>query len=123
MYQLNEDDIGFSHLSVLMGGPEIAFELTHLLKDEKWDMLWNQFCKLYAAPKEVVEKEFGKSIELGDPGPWYARLPAYYSKVTGNKEYAERAWNNFLMPEKDAIILILIYKSLMELKVFNLSMK
>jgi hypothetical protein len=95
MYQLNEDDIGFSHLSVLMGGPEIAFELTHLLKDEKWDMLWNQFCKLYAAPKEVVEKEFGESIELGDPGPWYARLPAYYSKITGNKEYAERAWNNF----------------------------
>ncbi|MCB0446203.1 MAG: hypothetical protein KDD03_01565, partial [Gelidibacter sp.] len=95
MYQLNEDDIGFSHLSVLMGGPEIAFELTHLLKDEKWDMLWNQFCKLYAAPKEVVEKEFGESIELGDPGPWYARLPAYYSKVAGNKEYAERAWNNF----------------------------
>jgi hypothetical protein len=95
LHRLHEDDIGFSHLSVLMGGPEVAFELTHLLQNEKWDKLWMQFCKLYAAPEEVIEKEFGKAVELGNPGPWYARLPAYYAKVTGDRAYAARAWNEF----------------------------
>jgi hypothetical protein len=95
LYRLDEDDIGYIHLSVLMGGPEVAFELTHLLQNEKWDKLWMQFCRLYAAPEEVIEKEFGKAAKLGDPGPWYARLPAYYAKVTGDKAYAARAWNEF----------------------------
>ena len=95
LYRLDENDIGYSHLSVLMGGPEVAFELTHLLQNKKWDKLWMQFCKLYAAPKEVIEKEFGKDVKLGDPGPWYARLPAYYAKVTGDKTYSARAWDEF----------------------------
>jgi len=95
LYQLDENDIGFSHLSVLMGGPEVAFELSHLLQNEKWDKLWMQFCKLYGASDEVIEKEFGKTTRLGNPGPWYARLPAYYAKVTGDKTYADRAWNEF----------------------------
>ena len=95
LFRLDTNDIGYSHLSVLMGGPEVAFELSHLLKDKKWDKLWMQFCKLYAAPKEVIEKEFGKDVKLGDPGPWYARLPAYYAKVTGDKTYADRAWDEF----------------------------
>lgn len=96
LYQLNENDIGSAHLSVLMGGPEVAFELSHLLKDRKWNKLWLQFCKLYGAPKEEVEKEFGKSVELGRPGPWYSRLPAYYAKVSGDSSYAKRAWEEFL---------------------------
>jgi PcRGLX-like protein C-terminal alpha/alpha toroid domain/PcRGLX-like protein central beta sandwich domain/Domain of unknown function (DUF6250)/PcRGLX-like N-terminal RIFT barrel domain len=96
LYRLGENDIGYSHLSVLMGGPEVAFELTHLLQNEKWDKLWMQFCRLYAAPEAVIEKEFGKAVKLGDPGPWYARLPAYYAKVTGDKTYAKRAWDEFL---------------------------
>jgi hypothetical protein len=99
LYRLNENDIGFSHLSVLMGGPEVAFELTHLLKNEKWEKLWMQFCKLYAAPDEVIEKEFGKAAELGNPGPWYARLPAYYAKITGDRTYAARAWDEFFNAE------------------------
>lgn len=96
LHRLDENHIGSAHLSVLMGGPEVAFELSHLLKDKKWNKLWMQFCKLYAAPKEEIEKEFGKSVELGNPGSWYARLPAYYAKVTGDKSYAARAWDEFL---------------------------
>ncbi|HEX9975149.1 MAG TPA: DUF6250 domain-containing protein [bacterium] len=95
LYRLDENDIGFLHLSVLMGGPEIAFELTPLLQDKKWDKLWMQFCKLYAAPENEIEKEFGKAVKLGDPGPWYARLPAYYAKMTGDKAFAARAWDEF----------------------------
>jgi hypothetical protein len=95
LHRLDENDIGYSHLSVLMGGPEVAFELSHLLQDKKWDKLWMQFCKLYAAPENEIEKEFDKAVKLGDPGPWYARLPAYYAKMTGDKAYAVRAWNEF----------------------------
>jgi hypothetical protein len=95
LHRLDENDIGYLHLSVLMGGPEVAFELTHLLHDKKWDKLWMQFCKLYAAPENEIEKEFGKAVQLGDPGPWYTRLPAYYAKMTGDKAYAVRAWDEF----------------------------
>ena len=95
LYRLDKNDLGMLHLSALMGGPEVAFELTHLLKSKKWDKLWLQYCELYAAPKSDIEKAFGKSVELGSPGPWFARLPAYYASVTGDKSYAERAWNEF----------------------------
>ena len=96
LYRLDENDIGFLHLSVLMGGPEVAFELSHLLQNKKWDKLWMQFCRLYAAPENDIEKEFGKAVKLGDPGPWYARLPAYYAKITGDETYAGRAWDEFI---------------------------
>jgi len=99
LYRLEGSDIGFRHLSVLMGGPEVAFELTHLLQNEEWDKLWMQFCRVYASPEDVVEKEFGRKIKLGDPGPWYARLPAYYAKETDDKTYAARAWEMFFEAE------------------------
>ncbi|GLR19607.1 exo-rhamnogalacturonan lyase family protein [Portibacter lacus] len=96
LYQLDKNDIGYSHLSVLMGGPEIAFELTPLLENEKWDKLWLQFCKLYGQPADVVEKEFGRRAKLGDPELWYARLPAYYANSTGEADWAVKAWSDFL---------------------------
>ncbi|MCW0481329.1 hypothetical protein [Gaoshiqia sediminis] len=96
LYQLSPDDIGFSHLSVLMGGPEVAYELTELLDEPEWTRLWEQFTRLYGAPKDSVEKEFGLAEQLGNPGHWYSRLPAYYAKRTGEKAWAERAWNEFL---------------------------
>lgn len=96
VYQLNKNDIGWIHLSVLMGGPEVAFELTPLLHNKKWNKLWLQFCKLYGGPEKAVEKEFGRDVQLGQPGSWYARLPAYYAHVTGDTAYAKRAWDEFL---------------------------
>jgi len=96
LYQLDKNDIGYSHLSVLMGGPEVAFELTSLLDNKKWDKLWLQFCKLYGQSVETIEKEFGKRVKLGDPDLWYARLPAYYAKTTGKVDWAEKAWDDFL---------------------------
>jgi len=96
MYQLAPDHIGESHLSVLMGGPEVAFELTPLLKDRQWSKLWFQFSKLYGAPVEEVKAEFDREEKLGDVGPWYSRLAAYYYSQTGDKKYAQRAWNTFL---------------------------
>lgn len=95
MYMLN-DTLGIIHLSVLMGGPEVAFELTGLLEEPAWKKLWLQYCKLYNAPGEEVREAFGKSGRLGDTGHWYARLPAYVFQETGDPEYARRAWDQFL---------------------------
>ncbi len=96
LYQLDREDIGYSHLSVLMGGPEIAFELGPLLDNKKWDKLWLQFCKLYGERADRIEEEFGIRVKLGDPGPFYARLPAYYARETGQDAWAEKAWDYFL---------------------------
>jgi hypothetical protein len=96
LYQLDKEDIGHSHLSVLMGGPEVVFELNDLLDEEEWDKLWLQFCKLYGMPEDSVESEFGRKVKLGDSNMWSARLPAYYAKTTGRIEWADKAWNNFL---------------------------
>ncbi|MGD9929918.1 MAG: hypothetical protein AB7U05_07855 [Mangrovibacterium sp.] len=96
LFQLNKEDIGFSHLSVLMGGPEVAYELTELLDEPEWTRLWDQFTRLYGAPKDSVETEFGLAEQLGNPGHWYSRLPAYYANRSGEKAWAERAWDEFL---------------------------
>jgi hypothetical protein len=101
MYQLN-DTIGSSHLSVLMGGPEVVFELKDLLQDKTFDKLWLQFAKFYGASKEEQLKEFGKSGRLGTLGPWYARLPAYTASITKEARYADTAWNAFLAPGTNA---------------------
>jgi len=99
MYQLN-DTIGSIHLSVLMGGPEVVFELKDLLQDKKINDLWLQFAKFYGSSKSEQLKEFGKTGDLGALArPWYARMPAYAAKITGDSIYAKRAWQAFLAPK------------------------
>jgi hypothetical protein len=98
MYKLN-DELGYSHLSVLMGGPEVAFELTELLQNKTWDKLWLQFCELWGAPQEEIEKALGKRAELGRQGHWYARMPAYVANVKNDPRMAERAWDWLLNEE------------------------
>ncbi|ALJ01110.1 hypothetical protein DC20_01200 [Rufibacter tibetensis] len=98
MHMLSNDAIGSAHLTVLMGGPEVAFELTDLLQDKTWNRLWLQYSELYGASEETIEKALGKRATLGSPGPHFARLPAYASKMKQNPELAKRAWAEFLHP-------------------------
>ncbi|MDQ3846469.1 MAG: Tat pathway signal sequence domain protein [Bacteroidota bacterium] len=97
MYQLN-DTIGVIHLSVLMGGPEVVYELKDLLQDKAFDKMWLQFSKFYGAGKKEQKNEFGKTGFLGALGPWYARMPAYVAKATNDSRYADTAWKAFLAP-------------------------
>jgi hypothetical protein len=97
MYQLN-DTIGIIHLSVLMGGPEVVYELKDLLQDKTFDKMWLQFSKFYGSSREEQMKEFGKTGRLGTLNPWYARMPAYVAKVTNERRYADTAWKAFLAP-------------------------
>ena len=96
LYQLNKKDIGYRHLSILMGGPEIAFELTPLLQNPEWEKLWLQFSKLYGADEATIYKEFKRKVELGDKHSWSSRMPAYYASVTGDSTYAQEAWRRLL---------------------------
>jgi len=57
--------------------------------------VWLQYCQFYGASYKEIKKEFGQKVKLGDPGPWYARLPAYYAYATGDPAYAKRAWGYF----------------------------
>jgi hypothetical protein len=98
MYMLN-DGLGYSHLSVLMGGPEVAFELTELLQSPKWNKLWLQYCRLWGAAPEEIKEAFGKTADLGRQGPWYARLPAYVAYKKNDRKYAVKAWDWFLTSE------------------------
>lgn len=100
LYQLHKTDVGSAHLAVLMGGPEVAFELANLLNDKKWNKLWFQFCRLYAAPEQEIEKELGVKAELGKPGAWYSRLSAYWYKQSGDEKYAKRAWDMFMESQR-----------------------
>lgn len=96
MYQLAPDHIGKSHLSILMGGPEVVFELSKFLKNDDFDRLWLQYCQLYGAPKEDVFKAFKVDTVLGEMSPHYCRMPAFYAAKTMDKTRAEKVWKDFL---------------------------
>ncbi|GGK77644.1 hypothetical protein GCM10011405_26770 [Rufibacter glacialis] len=102
MYMLSKDAIGSAHLTVLMGGPEVAFELTDLLQNDTWNRLWLQYSELYGASEDTIEKALGRRTTLGAPGPHFARLPAYAAKRKRNPELAKRAWAEFLTPRTKA---------------------
>lgn len=115
MYMLN-DELGHSHLSVLMGGPEVAYELTGLLQNPQWNKLWMEFSKLWGAPPDEIQAAIGKNANLGVQGPWYARMPAYVAYKNNTAKYAERAWNWFLTEEAAAQFNIVPVDSINSLK-------
>ncbi len=96
LYSLDSMDIGSSHLSVLMGGPEMMYELLPLLDEPMVDSLWLEFCQLYGASERLSEHTLGRAITLGDREKWSARLPAYYAYKMKDDDYADTAWQNFL---------------------------
>jgi hypothetical protein len=96
MYMLHKDDIGFEHLATLMGGIEMGMELKTFLNNKDWDRMFLQFCALYGAPADDVNKAFGKNIRLGETAGDYARMPAYAAYITKDPVLAKRAWDQFL---------------------------
>lgn len=98
LYQLDPTDIGSLHLATLMGGMEMAYELTPLLNNKDFNRLYLQFTSLFGAPLEEVQAAFGKDIKsiLGNTQGDYARQPAWAYYVTKDPKYAQRAWDQFL---------------------------
>jgi hypothetical protein len=90
-------------LANLMGGPEVVSEMTELLNNPEWTKLWVQYCSLYGAPRDEVQKAFGVNASLASLGGDFARLPAYAAKATNNPELAKRAWAAFLRRNRTEI--------------------
>jgi hypothetical protein len=70
LYALN-DQLGTYNLATIMGGAEVAFEVSLMLDDPKWDKVWLQYCRLYSAPREMVLKDMQTGTEGADGS--YAR--------------------------------------------------
>ncbi|WP_448698747.1 hypothetical protein ACFGVR_17945 [Mucilaginibacter sp. AW1-3] len=96
IYQMAPQDIGNLHLATLMGGMEMAYELTPLLNNKDWSRMYLQYCALYGAPAEEFKAAFGVSIKLGDNAGDYARQPGYAYYITKDPKFAKRAWDEFL---------------------------
>jgi hypothetical protein len=104
MYQLDPKDIGALTLATMMGGMEMAWELTPLLKNKDWDRLYLQYVSLYGAPVEEVQAAFGPEIKsrVGQSQGDFARQPAYAYYLTKDPKYAQRAWEQFLPSQQTA---------------------
>ncbi|MBW4890031.1 hypothetical protein KXQ82_09900 [Mucilaginibacter sp. HMF5004] len=102
MYQLDQKDIGFLALATMMGGMEMAWELTPILNNKDWNRLYLQYTSLYGAPLEDVQAAFGPDVkaQLGIPQSDFAREPAYAYYLTKDPKFATRAWDTFLQTQQ-----------------------
>jgi hypothetical protein len=84
------------NLSTIQGGAQVMFELIPLLGREDWKKAWLQYCRLGAAPAEVLDKDRttgnegadAQYVEGAQGGP---RLAAYAYAQTKNPAFAQRA--------------------------------
>jgi len=79
---------GVYNLATIMGGAETVFELNLMLDDPRWQKLWLQYCRLYSAPKDVIERD----MQTGTEGANAAyvrdgRLASYVYFKTGNEAF------------------------------------
>ncbi|HZS53034.1 MAG TPA: hypothetical protein VFA65_01420 [Bryobacteraceae bacterium] len=92
MYPLGVDPFGVYNLQVIQGGAEVAFEINQLIDHPGWHKAFLQYCRLTAAPKEVVAKDMQTGHE-GEDGHYAGggRLAAYAYMETKNPAFATRA--------------------------------
>lgn len=91
LFQLS-DQAGEYNLATIQGGGEVALELSQIIDNEQWHKLWLQYCRLYYAPREIVEKDMqtvSEGMDVSHTRP--DRLAAYAYMKTGNPAFAEQA--------------------------------
>lgn len=87
LYQLSAEP-GVYNLATIMGGAEVVFELNQMLDDPRWRKLWLQYCRLYNAPKEVIERDMKSGAEGGDAAfVRDGRLASYVYHETRNEAF------------------------------------
>ena len=89
LYQL-DDQAGTYNLATIMGGAEVAFELSLMLDNPTWDRVWLQYCRLYSAPKELILQDMKTGSE-GMDGSFArdGRLAGWVYYKTGNKAFEQ----------------------------------
>jgi hypothetical protein len=98
LYALN-DEAGQYNLATIMGGAEVAFELGLMLDDGRWHKLWDQYCRLYNAPRDVLVRDMTTGTEGMDAA--YARdgrLAAYLWLKTQNPAFRQAAIASLIRP-------------------------
>lgn len=96
-YSLPENPgLGMSHLNAAFGLPEVAAELIELIDEPGFRQAWIDYCTLYnASREEKVARLDGWSFE-GNLGQGHSRLTAYAAHLTGDRQLAQRAWQELL---------------------------
>ena len=92
LYPLSPDGFGVYNLQVIQGGAEVVFELNQLIDHPGWQKAFLQYCRLTAAPKEVVARDMTNGTEGADgafAGP--GRMAAYAYSKTRNAAFLTRA--------------------------------
>ena len=92
LYQIS-DEAGVYNLATIMGGAEVVFELNQMLDSPTWKKLWLDYCRLYDAPKDVLQREKESGNAEGTDGSYTrdGRLAAYLYRETQNPAYLDRA--------------------------------
>jgi hypothetical protein len=92
-----DDEAGTYNLATIMGGAEVAFQLSQMLDDPTWNRLWLQYCRLYSAPKEMILRDMQTGAEGMDGS--YARdgrLAGWVYYKTGNEAFKAVALRSLL---------------------------
>jgi len=91
LFQL-DDQAGTYNLATIMGGAEVVFELNMMVDHAGWQKAWLQYCRLYSAPKEMIEADMTTGTEgLDARYVRDARLAAYVYHQTGERAFLENA--------------------------------
>jgi hypothetical protein len=91
------DDHHTSHLVMIMGAAEVAFELVDLIDHKGFEEAFLQYSRLYSMPQDAPDRQSADG-ELGDGNfkSWHARLTAYAAVQLDDTKLAERAWTHLL---------------------------
>jgi hypothetical protein len=96
LYELN-DQPGVYNLATIMGGAEVAFQVSQMLDDPTWNKIWLQYCRLYSAPKDIIIKDMQTGAEGMDGS--YARdgrLAGWVFYKNGSEAFKQVAINALL---------------------------
>lgn len=86
------NELGTYNLATIMGGAEVVFELNQMLDDQHWQNLWLQYCRLYNAPRPILEKDMTSGVEGADASfVRDGRLAAYVYLKTKNDAFGKAA--------------------------------
>lgn len=90
------DELGDYNLATIQGGAEVAFELNELVDRPSWMRTWLEYCRLEAAPADVIVRDRRSGAEGKDAryvgfGQAGARLAAYVYAKTGDAAFATAA--------------------------------
>jgi hypothetical protein len=97
------DQVGTYNLATIMGGAEVVFELNTLIDHAGWKKVWEQYCRLHTARKEVIERDRSTGTEGADAQfARQGRLSGYLYIFNKNAAFARKAWSGVRIPRINA---------------------